>query len=388
MKSPTDLAAKLARQWQSAGIREQRLLRADSWPLRLTIGKPTGGTVTAEFNRLKAHICQWREVRSGCVHWEQHRFRGASEPVNVPAFWELRSPSEWIDAAASHDVRREYQSLSRLVADVPAEFHRLLVRKRRLVLDKPESEVIRATELAQQLEPGCANGKPLRAVSVAGIDSKFFERHRQLIVQLLDIRFDRQVSELGLEAFLGAGDESDHWLLVADLAGDLLPFSQLRIRAGELAQTALPAHHILIVENERCLHQLPELPDTIAILGAGLNLSWLTAQWLTTRHLGYWGDIDTWGLTMLARARQLQPGLTPLLMTQTEFETYRESKAVAEPQPAEPMPAHGLTVCEQRLYACLLVEEKGRLEQEFLPDDIVRSAVIKWFDQGRVVRVC
>jgi len=73
----------------------------------------------------------------------------------------------------------------------------------------------------------------------------------------------------------------------------------------ELHVTPLAASHILLVENVRCLHQLSQpLPDTIAILGAWLNQGWLAAFWLQSRQMAYWGDIDTWGLAMLATARQ------------------------------------------------------------------------------------
>jgi hypothetical protein len=59
--------------------------------------------------------------------------------------------------------------------------------------------------------------KPLRALAIAGNDSKFMERHEALVPKLLDERFKGQPGELGLEAFLDALDEGDHWLLVAPL---------------------------------------------------------------------------------------------------------------------------------------------------------------------------
>lgn len=40
-------------------------------------------------------------------------------------------------------------------------------------------------------------------LGLEGIDTKFFERHGSLIVSFLDVRFDNDVSEMGLEAFLG-----------------------------------------------------------------------------------------------------------------------------------------------------------------------------------------
>src|SRR5690606_32849638 len=129
----------------------------------------------------------------------------------------------------------------------------------------------------------------------------FFERHRSLIIKLLDVRFNGLVSELGLETFLGALDETDHWLLVADLDGSLLPFRLMRVRHTELLTNSLPGSRLLIVENERCVHQLPKVLGTVAVLGAGLNLAWMEATWLSQCSLAYWGDLDTWGRTILAR---------------------------------------------------------------------------------------
>lgn len=378
MKSPNELATKLARQWQNTDTRELRLLHPESWPIRLNIGKPTGKVLTEKLDQVREHLNQWRQTNVGKVHWENVRFRSASEVVDVPVTWELSKPSEWIEATGCNEIRHEYKQLERLVAAINPMFHQLLVRQRYLVLEKPEAEVIKAAEVAQILQPGYSEGGPLRALSVAGIDSKFFERNRALIIQMLDIRFDGQISDLGLEGFLGALDENDHWLLLADLDGTLLPFTQQRVRDSELTKTPLPTSRILIIENERCLHQLPNLPDTIAILGAGLNLTWMMAPWLNDKMIAYWGDIDTWGLTMLARARQYQPQLVPLLMTEAIFNRYSQERSVQEPQVASTTPPTGLTQEEKRLFYQLLSLTKGRLEQEFLPKEEVAQAVTEW----------
>jgi hypothetical protein len=126
---------------------------------------------------------------------------------------------------------------------------------------------------------------------------------------------------------------------------------------------------LLVVENEQCLHQLPVAAGTVAALGAGLNLAWLGAPWLAHKNLGYWGDIDTWGLTMLAHAKKHQPQLTALLMSQAIFNPLAAQSAVTEPEPAATPPAQlaSLSPSEQTLYQQLRQSERGRLEQEFIP---------------------
>ncbi len=71
--------------------------------------------------------------------------------------------------------------------------------------------------------------------------------------------------------------------------------------------------------------------DTIAVLGAGLNLGWLAAPWLQERSLAYWGDLDTWGLRMLATARHHLPHLHALLMYRRHLYRAHQHLAMAEP---------------------------------------------------------
>jgi len=260
-------------------------------------------------------------------------------------------------------------------------FHSPLIRQRSLTRGANLSEVIQATQLAMALEPGCADGKPLRALSLAGIDTKFFERNEHLLKVLLDVRFDGEVGRIGLESFLGAAAEADHWLLVIDLDGTLLPFRRQRVSSEELKTTTLRAERILIVENESSQHQLPSIKNTIAILGAGFDLTWTDAHWLRQRKVAYWGDIDTWGLKCLAQARSNLPDLYPLLMTEEVFES-NISKTVPEIVKANSEPPNNLTPTEQTLYSRLMRAPKGRLEQEFLQIAVVHAAIAKWIQKN------
>ncbi len=384
MKTPQQLSQKLQRQWQNGEIRERRLLDPGQWPLRLPIGKPSPKQITDELARVREHIRAWREVGIGEVEWGAVNYRSVAEAVELPLHWVLRSTEEWAEAAHDRSVRQEFALIARILAATDPGFHPLIVRQRQLILTRGGEETIQACRVAQAVEPGCAQGRPLRALSIAGCDSKFLERNRTLISKLMEVRFGPEALEPGLEAFLGALDEGEHWLLVAALDEGLLPFEQLRVRSSELARTPLPAGHILIVENERALYQLPRCSDTIAILGAGLNLGWMGAGWLAEKRLGYWGDMDSWGLAMLAEARRRQPHAEALLMGREVFAALAGDLAVAEPVVHGDTPPDGLDEAERALYQHLINIPRGRLEQEFLPSERVVRAVREWRGEGRV----
>jgi hypothetical protein len=134
---------------------------------------------------------------------------------------------------------------------------------------------------------------------------------------------------------------------------------------------------LLIIENESCQHCLPEAEDTIAVLGTGFDLSWTEGQWLATKRVAYWGDIDTWGMQFLSKARSAIPDLNALLMSEEVFDQFIQA-AVAEPVVAGTTIPESLTADESRLYSRLLRESAGRLEQEFLPQSYVQTRVLNW----------
>jgi hypothetical protein len=377
MRTPADLKAKLRRQWENGSRREARLLGADAWPVTLPIGLPLSKQVHSSFDAVKHHVDAWKRVKVGEVLWKPVQYRAAHAPIDMPQFWKLSRPSEWIEACSDTTMRNEFECLSKLVEHTNSGFHSLFIRRRSLWREKVLEEVLLAARVAMVLEPGAAAGKPLRALSIEGIDTKFFERNNRLIIALLNVRFDNEVGEIGLESFLGALAEGEHWLLVIDLDGELLPFRKLRIRSSELSERMLSGKRLLIVENEKCEHLLPPAPDTVAVLGAGFNLSWTQAEWLSTKNVAYWGDIDTWGLLYLAKARSNIGRVESLLMTSKVYEAFKDA-AVIERVTACETPPPGLNRAEENLYKRLLDEPKGRLEQEFISEREVQSAILSW----------
>ncbi|MBP4126082.1 DUF3322 domain-containing protein [Klebsiella pneumoniae] len=378
MYSPDELREKLARQWDNAKLRAERLLPPGNWPLCLTIGKPSAKIFAEQLQRVLQHVQLWRQVAVGRVEWEEVSYRASDGPVSMPLRWIMNGPSDWINAAADATVSREFRLLEGIIEQVDPIFHPLLISHRSLWRNKGSQDIISAARLASRLEPGCAKGLPLRLLSGQGVDTKFIENNISLLTRLLDMRFSGEASEQGLTTFLDAFDESSHWVLVVPLSPGLLPFKKCRVTTAELAETTLPASRVLMIENEQCLHQLPELSDTIAVLGCGLDVQWLSSVVLDKKRVAYWGDMDSWGLLMLARARRCRPTLDVLLMNRELFEQYASQSAVPEPVKAQEAIPDGLLNEEGDFYRYLTCLPRGRLEQEFLPAGVVGEELVRW----------
>lgn len=373
MKSPTELSYKLARQWQQADLRVERLLSPDAWPLEFTIGKPSANNIQHNIRRVQEHVQLWRSVEIGQVIFEPVNYRLTAEAVSLPVLWQINTPSQWALATQDQGILQEYQQLGNMIIGVHSRYRELLIRQRSLWQKKTVDDVIATAKLADNLVPGAAKGRPLRLLGEYGVDTKFIERNYRLLQLFLDERFNGAATEQGLHAFLDASDDNDHWLLVRPLQKGLLPYSRLRLTTRELMAQELPANRILVIENEQCEHLLPELTDTIAVLGAGLDLGWLSAPTLDQKEVIYWGDLDTWGLLMLARARHYRPSIKPLMMNKAVFEQFAEKSAVVEPVHAQAEPPNGLTADEANVYLYLLAAKRGRLEQEFIPAGCVKN---------------
>ncbi|WP_200584154.1 DUF3322 domain-containing protein [Klebsiella variicola] len=378
MYSPDELREKLARQWDNAKLRAERLLPPGNWPLCLTIGKPSAKIFAEQPQRVLQHVQLWRQVAVGRVEWEEVSYRASDGPVSMPLRWIMNGPSDWINAAADATVSREFRLLEGIIEQVDPIFHPLLISHRSLWRNKGSQDIISAARLASRLEPGCAKGLPLRLLSGQGVDTKFIENNISLLTRLLDMRFSGEASEQGLTTFLDAFDESSHWVLVVPLSPGLLPFKKCRVTTAELAETTLPASRVLMIENEQCLHLLPELSDTIAVLGCGLDVQWLSSVVLDKKRVAYWGDMDSWGLLMLARARRCRPTLDVLLMNRELFEQYASQSAVPEPVKAQEAIPDGLLNEEGDFYRYLTCLPRGRLEQEFLPAGVVGEELVRW----------
>ncbi len=133
-----------------------------------------------------------------------------------------------------------------------------------------------------------------------------------------------------------------------------------------------------MIENEQSCLALNNVPNTIAVSGGGKNVTWMKAGWLARKNVGYWGDVDSEGFSILSDARNKLSSITPLMMDELTVETF-VGRMVSEPDSVSKGPV-ALTDKELALFKGLRADHYAdrRLEQERLPIEYVVKNIEVW----------
>ena len=207
------------------------------------------------------------------------------------------------------------------------------------------------------------SGRYLREITAPGVDTKFVERHRPLLAQLLGV----PSSAPGFLRALGLGAKPETLRLRVDPSLDLAAgLSDLTARANELAMLKIAAKFAVIVENEITFLSVPVPAEGLVLWGKGFEVDRAGSMpWLAGADIVYWGDLDTHGFAILDQLRAWLPQTRSMLMDRDTLLAHRDRWVVeASPTAAR---LNRLTVDEEALYHDLITDRLGRrirLEQE------------------------
>lgn len=416
MKFPNILRQQLAKEWQKESCRLERLLGND-FPCQFNIGLPTATDIAQHIMQVREYLTAWHEIEKfqiGEIKWEEKSYKQIGITHLYPKYWQLNCFQDWINAVEDHHIQKEmkyYESLLQhdyiqhqlQVNDVSfVQQFTILIKSKNEVLKCDISVIIQLLILSKVLYRNCFQGLPLRSVHLMDLklqyltsaqldylsdlelDSKYFERNKGLLTKLLDVLYQGEVSQMGLSKFLGVEQDNAHWLRLyeGEFPTKWLITQHMRIRDCDLNPENIPFHTILIIENEQCVYLLPKLKDVLVILGAGRNLKWLDNPAWHAKHLFYWGDLDSWGMAMLAQVQSYQPHSIAIMMDR-ETLNHHQDKIVTEPVNYRGEP-QGLTSLQYQLFTELR-QHSWRLEQEFIQRDWIKSIIYTAFKQQGIV---
>ncbi len=207
------------------------------------------------------------------------------------------------------------------------------------------------------------SGRYLREITAPGVDTKFVERNRPLLAQLLSV----PSASPGFLTALGLRTKPEMLRLrPSPAAGLAAGLSDLTVPMDELAKLNLAVTHAIVVENEITFLSVPVPRDGVVLWGKGFEVDRAGAMpWLADAEVVYWGDLDTHGFAILNRLRAWLPQTRSLLMDRETLLAHRD-RWVVEASPAAAR-LDRLSNDEQALYQDLVTDRLGeriRLEQE------------------------
>jgi hypothetical protein len=227
----------------------------------------------------------------------------------------------------------------------------------------------------------------LRHLDVDGVDTKFVERHRKLLDQLLGAalapeRVDSRYGQRDFARRFGFRPKPAYtrFRLLAPDPSFPDGLTEMQVRTDELARIPPAATTVFVVENEVTYLAFPSVPASIVVFGGGFAAPALAGvPWLASKDIVYWGDIDTHGFDILNRLRASFGSVRSMLMDEETLLAHRR-QLVTEPEPTNRRLDH-LTEPESALYHDLIEGHHGpgvRLEQERIRFSSVRRALEPW----------
>lgn len=407
MKSPEEITLWL----------KQRYLRQrwrwmegyGSWPLLVSLGRPTQREVLKDFPAVQRWSAAWKTWRSAYATTGQDAasapqirmstiaWQGVGEQTLPEA---LSFPSAECVAKFCNDAKawrlvetRRQAMLERWPALLAAGFG----PHYEALITYDEADFARLIALLSWFVENPKSGLYLRQLPVPGVDTKWVDlKRRGLVADLVRRITPRPRTALpalgpdklepsGCDA-AAAAELDEISLNFYDICGLRRPPTKLHLlllcpalRAAlgglrdvvapieELAQLNIKPARVLISENKDTGLSLPDFPGMVAFIKLGNAVSLLgQLPWVKQMPVLYWGDIDTYGFSILAQARKNLGNVRSMMMDLQTLEEHRD-RLVDEGQQSTTVDRALLTTQELVAYQGLLKNTwwtQKRLEQE------------------------
>lgn len=370
MRTVDDAHAWAQRQWRSkwAGWLGDGGAVEVSWPLH----EPTEREFSADPDGIAREVGRWREFarRDGVrVDWTSKRWPSCGTQ-QLPHRVTLDAGAVATMAGQSPVWERARAAAGQLREAWPStDFAAALTASARQLGHMDEGEVLRLLAVLGWLEAHPDSGLWERELPIEGVDTKWMERHRAVVEHLT-------------AAITGAGTGLRRHELRYTVRLDAGASGAREFAAGltQLAAMEVGADRVLIVENLTTLAVLPELPGTVVVHGMGFAAPSLAeVPWIQGAEQWYWGDLDSHGYAILGQVRRALPGVRSVLMDLETFDAY-ERLAVEEPRPFRGEIGY-LSLSERHGLSRVRAENR-RLEQERVPRDYAKRALLREFGAG------
>jgi hypothetical protein len=304
--TPDDISNRVLREWDSGRILAAMLNGEPVFPLRIPLKKPGTQALAEHFDAVRlwiAALSAMDKKQAGIgyrLEWHEfaHRQLGRNR---IPIAAIIESEQDGVALLGKQLDATRFRELAATIANTFPALVPWLQQHPLRVLDQAESW----SRLLAVLDwIVCHPGTDiyLRQVDVPSVDTKFIERHRGLLSDLLDRVLSPEVihaQHSGISGFERRYGFRNKPILIRfrflDRSLSIQGLSDIAVTSEEFSRLALPVKRIFITENEINFLAFPDVADGIVLFGAGYGFDHLAhADWLQQKEIFYWGDIDSW----------------------------------------------------------------------------------------------
>lgn len=359
-----DIVARVRRRWDNGSLLRAHANAETFEPIEVPLRGPTPSSIGEDIGAVRNWVAALDSGRCDdtCYELEWKSVGGRKIGRNdLPTRAVIRRPEQaWALLRVGSTMRRFDELLEvsrrqpRVCAWIAAHPHRALA------LAPQMPKLLAAYEW---LDAHRNSGLYLREITAPGVDTKFVERHRSELADMLGVASSAPgfISDLGLRSkpALVRLRPSRSLGLPAEL-------TELAVRAHELGQIDVRPRMAIVVENEISYLSVAVPDHGIVLWGKGFDVDNVgRLPWLGDAEVVYWGDVDTHGFAILDRLRAWLPQTRSVLMDRETLLAHRD-RWVTEDRPTRSNLTR-LTVDELNLYTDLVEGAMGdqvRLEQE------------------------
>ena len=336
--TPAELRARVLREWARGRLLSAALVGEAIYPWRIPLKGPNASSLADRFDDAR----QWiRKLSEAAKVDGKPGYRLEFQEINHRQLGRNHVPiAAWLDtetdALALIGKRREAAHFHALAGSIAGDFPALrdwIARRPLRVLEHAE-DWPRLLGVVGWILAHPRSHVYLRQIDVPEVHSKFIERNRALLAELLDLVLPE--ASLNASAASGAAGFERRYgfrakpalirfrLLDAALAARMQGLTDLTVPHDEFARLSLAVRRVFITENEINFLAFPRLPGSLVIFGAGYGFDSLAeASWLADRDVYYWGDLDTHGFAILDQLRGHFPQAHALLMDRATLMAHR-----------------------------------------------------------------
>ena len=392
MITPKQIHRKAQKLWNSGRILKAALTQAPLFPWAITFRKPTAQQQVNNFAAVRqwmSHLKSYSKATSS-TQVSKGGYEIEYKTLNHRQLGMQQLPTKILFQTENDLLRylgklRLFTTLLEMAQESRARFPLLkdwLANNPRLLMKHVaiwEKLLTVCDYFIENPRPDCY----LRELDITGIDTKFIETHKAILSELLtkllavDV-IDQQVTSLtqhGFERRYGLKFEQP-LIRLRLLDKSLYPIatvSDISLPLSQLAQWEIPCQRLFITENKVNGLSFPAMENSVVIFGLGYGINQLaTIPWLSCCEIYYWGDIDTYGFSILSRLRYHYPKVHSLMMDEA---TLQQHIHLCVTEPINSRCAHQLqrlNTAEQQLYL-QLQQNHYRLEQERLPMQYIKQ---------------